>query len=271
MNEIKVTLEGVGLSFTKEATLQQAARIISFLGHDSRVESSSEVSLDIPALIPKNQILPKDIIIGSKAKTYPQKITALAKYFKEHLNQYSFSPEEIRLQFKKMGDVPKNFTRDFSNTLDPLQYITCVDSESEQYELTYAGEEAVDNKFSEGIIKRSSVSKKTSTSKKIREEVEKLGILGDELNGYISYHDLPTKADKILWILEYTFTKNINILTPTEVEYLSGKLRDRIESGGFTALNSRNIRKSFVIQESKGYQIQKKGSDYLKSIQKTRE
>jgi hypothetical protein len=90
-------------------------------------------------------------------------------------------------------------------------------------------------------------------------------IRGD-MEGYPDYHKLPTKGDKILWLLEYAFKKDVKALTPAEVDALSVKLRDRVESGGFTALNARNVKNSYVMKTAEGFQIQKRGSDYLSSL-----
>jgi hypothetical protein len=261
MSEIKIIIEGEGLSLTKYTTLQKAGQIISFLG----VEQVQNVNLGSkPALSPLLagvQLQPRDVITNSKAKTYPQKITAVAKYMRDQLGQNTFSSLDVKNLFKKLGDEPRNFSRDLKDTLD-LQYIVCIDASADQYELTDRGLDAVENYFSEKTVKKTSGSKKTSSIKGIRDEVKSLSISGS-LADYPDYHDLPTKADKILWLMQYVDIKGVKGVTPAEVDFLSTELRDRIKANDFAAHNGRNIRKSFITKTSDGFLIQKKGSDHL--------
>lgn len=264
---VKITIEGEGLSLTKNTTLQKAGQIISFLGYDqdnqifSKESSSNGVG---PALLPTNRLQPKEIIINSNAKTYAQKIVALAVYFKQQMEQSVFTPQELKVLFKKMGDEPKNFTRDLKTALES-QYIHCVDQISEQYELTNKGEDALRDGFIGSVSRKSFNSKKIANPANVRDEIKNLEITG-ALDGFPDYYKLDTKGDKILWLLQYAFNKNLKTLTPTEVDFLSGKLLERIDSSGFTALNTKNIKNSFIIKTSGGFQIQKRGSDYLTKL-----
>jgi len=261
MSEVKITIEGEGLSLTKYTSLQKAGQIISFLGMEQQQVSEQQVHNVSPALLVSSR-QPKDFISDSGAKTYPQKIVALGKYFKDELGRETFSSQELRNLFKKIGDEPRNFSRDFKEALE-RQYVNCVDQSNDQYELTDKGDEEFQEGFSHKATKRSN-SKKVSASKGVREEVKNLQILGsmDELP---DYHDLSAKADKILWLLHYADTNNIKGLTPAEVDFLSTELRDRVKTNDFAAHNTRNIKKSFVTKTSEGFLIQKKGLDHLKN------
>ena len=265
MNEVKITIEGEGLSLVKYTTLQKAGQIISFLGHEQESVAAGSPSQIQPSLI-GTRLQPRDIINNSGAKTYPQKIAALAKYLRDNSGQNTFSPQEIRLVFKKMGDEPKNFTRDFSKAIE-IQYILCTDTVTDQYELTDRGDDAVQNGFVEEVNngKKTANPKKNTSKKNVRDEVINMEIVGS-LENYPDYHGLPTKGDKILWLLEYAFKKDFKALSPAEIDYLSTGLRDRVEAGGFTALNARNVKNAFVAKAAEGFQIQKKGSDYIKNL-----
>jgi hypothetical protein len=265
---VKITIEGEGLSLAKNTTLQKAGQIISFLGYGSdtsSVQTDRATGVGAP-LLPTKRLLPKEFITNSNAKTYPQKITALAVCLKEQNDQDTFTPQELKLLFKKMGDEPKNFTRDLKSALE-LQYITCTDSTAELYELTDNGIDAYGEAFSATVSRKGTTSKKSSVSKGVREEVKSLELIGS-MDGYLDFYKLPTKGDKILWLLEYADKNGVVSLTPPEVDFLSTRLRERIESGGFTALNERNIKKSFTKKMAEGFQIQKRGSDYLLSLGK---
>lgn len=267
---VKITIEGEGLSLTKQTTLQKAGQIISFLGYGTdnsivTTENTSASGVGAPLLPTAKRLQPREFITSSNAKTYPQKITALAVYLEEQLTQETFTPQELKILFKKMGDEPKNFTRDLKSALE-LQYVLCTDAAAETYELTDKGRDAYTDGFTIAAVRKGSNSKKSNVSKGVRDEVKALEVTG-AMDEYPDYHKLTTKGDKILWLLEYADKKGIAALTPAEVDYISlNRLRNRVESSGFTALNERNIKKVFVSKTAEGFQIQKRGSDYLKSL-----
>lgn len=266
MNEnVKIIIDGEGLSLTKHTTLQKAGQIISFLGYNQNGIISSTESSGVGApLLPTKRLQPKEIIVSSNAKTYAQKIASLAMYLQEQLGQKVFTPQELKILFKKMGDEPKNFTRDLNTALES-QYILCIDTTAEQYELTDKGAEAVRDGFVGMVVKKNSNTKKFIVSKGVRDDVKVIEMVG-AMDGFPDYHNLPTKGDKILWLLCYADKKGINALSPAEVDFLSLKLRERVDSGGFTALNTKNVNSSFVIKTTTGFQIQKRGLDYLMKL-----
>ncbi len=266
-DNITITIEGEGLSLTKKTNLQKVGQIISFLGFDQTFSpGNAAVSATLPQISGPNRGPARDVISTSEAKTYAQKITALALYLRDTAGQDIFMPQEIRTLLKKMGDEPKNFTRDLNSAIE-LQYIVCVDATTEQYELTGKGEEAVNAKFTGVSVatKKPNGTKRPPPVKGIRDEIKEMQILASQ-DGLIDYHKLSTKGDKILWILSYADKKGIDALTPAEVDHLSGQLRDRINSSGFTALNDRNVKSAFVAKTKIGFQLQKKGTDYLASL-----
>lgn len=264
-DNITVTITGEGISLTKKINLQKAGQIISFLGMEQNIPASGSYDASsTPRLLASKPVQPKEIIVNSGAKTYPQKIAALGVYLRDHVGQENFTPQEVKVIFKKMGDEPKNFTRDLKSATE-LQYVICVDPANEQYELTDKGAEAVSESFSTKAIKKSVGSKRAVISNGVRDEVRQLETVGT-LEGFPEYYRLTTKADKILWLLAYADKNGVKTLTPTEVDYMSGELRDKVDAKGFTALNQRNIKNSFVSKTVAGFQIQKKGLDHLKSL-----
>lgn len=259
--EVKITIEGGGLSLVRFTTLHKAGQIISFLGME-QAEHQSPQATQFALTERKRQA--KDLIVESGAKTYPQKIVALAKYIHDQMGQETFTPQEVRSLFKKMGDEPKNFTRDLKEALE-RQYIVCVDSSSDLYSITDKGEEAIQGGFNTNHKKSVSIKRTPATFRGTRDEVKNLEITGS-LEGYPDFHSLPAKADKILWLLAYADLHGIKGLSSAEVDFLSTNLRDRVASKHFSTFNQRNEKKSYVIKVPEGFLLHKKGSSYLKEL-----
>lgn len=100
----------------------------------------------------------------------------------------------------------------------------------------------------------------------LRDEITSLPI-DTALEGYPGYHDLPIKADKILWIMQYAETNGVKGgLSSGEIDFLSTELKDRIEAKNFGAFNNRNVKSSFVKKVGGLFQAQHKGLVYLKSL-----
>jgi hypothetical protein len=266
MENVTVKIEGEGLSVTKTTTFHKAGQIISFLGLDDASAPNREApgTETLTLLLPAKRVQPKDVIVTSGAKTYPQKVVAIAVYLRDQLGQQQFTSQEIKTALKKMGDEPGNFGRDLRSAQD-LQYIICVDEAADVYELTDKGAEEVASSFAGGSAKKSATAKRPPVSKGVSDEVRAFDF-GGGLEGFPDYHKLQTKGDKILWLLAYADAKSVKSLTPTEVDFLSTELRDRVEGKGFTALNQRNMRNNFVLKKSDGFQIQHKGLEHLKSL-----
>jgi hypothetical protein len=269
MTEVKITIEGEGISVIKYTTEQKAGQIISFLGTDQQIQTTASPGSSSPVSMPLlgKKVLPIDMIEESEAKTFPQKIAALAKYIRDVQGQLTFSPSEIKLLLKKLGDDPKNFSRDMREASE-RGYIDCENSASDLYELTVRGDRAYADRFKNEISTKRTGAKRSGGIRGIRDEVRELEIK-TSLENFPSYHDLSTKADKILWVLEYAEAQSIKGLSPTEIDHISGELRERIESKSFTALNTKNLQASYVKKTPEGYfRIEKKGSEYLKTAAK---
>ncbi len=101
----------------------------------------------------------------------------------------------------------------------------------------------------------------------VRAEIRELPI-STALEGYPGYYELPTKTDKIIWLLEYAEQNGVKGLNSGEIDFLSSELKDRIEAKNFGAFNARNMRNAFVKKIGGMFHSQKKGLDYLRGLQK---
>lgn len=108
------------------------------------------------------------------------------------------------------------------------------------------------------------------TARGTRPEVKDLPI-SSILEGYLGYHELPTKADKILWILQYAETYQLLDLNSVEVDFISRELRDPIDTKNFGAFNQRNQRLGFVMKSKNSFRISNKGRTHLANLAKLHE
>lgn len=275
MSNIVVSIEGSGLSFKKEVSLDKAGQIITFLGLNINQDGSGSdstpqiLSLDSVSFNPKTT--PREYIQKSVAKTNAQKITALANYLSDIEKVTSFSKQEIKILFGRAGEKnPRNFLRDLKEA-KRLGYITEDHQEKDKYILSDKGKEIFSTGFVQEPVRKRTVKnsvKKNKNATPMSESVKNLEI-SSNMQDFPGYHNLKTKADQILWMLIYCDNKGIESLTPGEVEFLSDKLKGKIAATGFTAHNTRNIKKGYSIKASGPdgkYKIQQSGIEHIKSI-----
>lgn len=261
---IKVTIKGEGLSLEKKTSMQKAGQIITFLGTEE--DGGQPALLDRNSLTPSDS--PKEAINESKAKTNAQKITVLVNYLSQKDRQEDVLIKELLLHLTKMGEKPGNFARDL-RTAESFGYIYPSDVKKTMFRITVKGKGAISNQFSGEVAVKTRGKKKGIYKKAVppRKEVVSLSIVA-ELEGYPGFHDLPAKADCILWVLAYADTHNIEELTPKEVELITDKLKKKLAQRDFSAHNKRNIKNSYVSLTNGKFKLQKKGIDHLKEIVK---
>lgn len=270
-----ITIKGDGLNLERQINMHQAGQIISFLSlqktsisEDSSNDGEGELNKERPAL-PQKETTPLEEIENSNASTYPEKITVIGNFIAKNNAQECFSVDEVRAVLRRLGQYPSKFSRELTTAVS-LGYIY-EDTTKSGYIITEKGKKAIVGQFqasSKNAIPKVKKGKRKSPRKKtvrlvIRPEVENLA-LKTELAGYRGYHELKTKSDKILWILKYAETNDILSLNPKEIEIISTRLKDRITQSGFSAINTRNVKNSFVASVGSDFQLQKKGEDYLK-------
>lgn len=264
---VVVTIKGDGLSLEKQTTLQKAGQIITFLGIE---EDGSIIPGRAPsspkALVPSSIVSPKDAIQDAKAKTNAQKITVLVNYLYEKEEQDGILVKEILLQLRKIGEEPANFKRDLG-TAESLHYLYPIDTKKSMYGITDKGKEAILNQFADEISPKTQRKSKGVFKKAIppRQDVLSLPLVTN-LEGYPDFHSLPTKSDSILWTLAYADSKNIESLTPREIEVITDRLKNKISQNAFSAFNKKNFKLGYVALTDGKFKLQQKGIDHLKSL-----
>ena len=101
----------------------------------------------------------------------------------------------------------------------------------------------------------------------IRSELVEIEYIG-EIPGFVSYAQLSSGAERILWILEWAKLKGIKELSPREIEHISRELGIVLTTKNFTSSNRSNFAKRFVSKQGNNFRIQLPGTEYLKSIAK---
>ncbi|MCX6732449.1 MAG: hypothetical protein NTV98_02820 [Candidatus Roizmanbacteria bacterium] len=269
---VNINIEGDGLTYAGVTNIFKASQVIAFLNsQEANAQIQTGIVTSTNALSQGQTYAnksPRDVILESNAKHNSQKILVFADYNNKTKNKDTFKPVEIRLLFKKAGFTePKNFSRDWKEAVK-AGYIYEDHVKNDEFVISDRGLTLIADHFAseEKSNSKKATNKRKSTPKVITEEVKRLDI-STSFNDYPKFYDLATKANKILWILAYADAKGIPELTTADIEYLADKLRDKIPTGGFTALSEYIFKKSYITKTVEGkIKIQHDGLEYLKSL-----
>lgn len=183
--DVKLTLEGGGLSFKRQVPESTALKILALaMGAPVEPVDSERRSPTVTSGVPPapeadadnrndaSSFTPFDESVGEylaryEAKRNVEKIAAIAAYFKE-AGQSRFTSDEVKEQFPHAGEkVPGNFPRDFRWAIQS-KWIAVDPKAPKQHYLTGTGSEAVKQKFSKDVKKASVIKtgkKRTSATK----------------------------------------------------------------------------------------------------------
>ena len=268
---VQVTLAGEGLNYNVETDVFRASQIIAFLNAPKaeNVSISPYVSSSTSAprtLISSSSGSPRKAILDANAKNNMQKIAALACYWSSLEGKNTITPADIKSLLGKAGEtMPKNLARDLREAVI-ANYVVETDQKGE-YELTEFGFEAVQEGFeqSRGVSRTKKRSaRKVSSASGTREEIEQMAVTAI-MEGYPDFHSLPSKGQKILWILLFADSQVAGGLSISEVAFLAHKLKESITAKSFTALNEGNVKQGYVLSKNGRWEIYQKGIDLLKS------
>lgn len=213
------------------------------------------------------RVSPQNFLQSSGATTIPEKITALGMYMETSKGVEVFTSQNILdLLIQSKERKPKNFSRDFNNAVR-TGYIDESTQKGEFY-VTGTGREAVASRFTSKPSITSSRKPVTTRQRfpDVRPEVEGLSIAMNK-EGLSDYNVSWSKSKKILWIFGYANESGIHDLSPKEVESISRRLRDTIDTRVFTSANSQNMAKGYLKQHSSGFfELQQKGMIALQEL-----
>lgn len=160
--QVEVTLkQGDILNFKYNTSLEKAAQVIAFLTKEGALEGRVTTMPMLPqgvASSHKNAVgSPIEAMRQSGAQTYPQKIAALGQFLVSRDSRETFDVKEVLSLLRRMGDTPRNFTRDLRNA-ELLGYVT--KEQNGEYILTDRAAEAVETQFLNAIPASSTVKRK---------------------------------------------------------------------------------------------------------------
>lgn len=275
---VNIDINGDGLTYKAVTSILKASQIIAFLSADtdpSSVNANYNQSSPILLKNKNNNQSPREALNDSGAKTNMQKILVLAKYHLDRTGNISFKPLEIKAYFKKAGEPePRNFSRDIKDAIG-LGYIYEDMDGNRDYVITDYGNDLLKSGFQTEAKKaigrkKTSSAKKTSSKKasvaKASPSVLKLEIV-PKLEGVISYHDVSTKSDKILWILYSAYKNSITELSSSDIEYIAEKLVDNVPASSHSALTEKSRKLAYVTKTNDGkFKLLHDGIEHVKGL-----
>lgn len=266
---VKVTLNGDGLNYSKDASVVQAAQIIGFLNNTETQAGDSSLRNE-PIILgepTKPRKSPREYLLDTGARTNTQKILALSDYVSKRDSVEVISILDVKSAFSKAGEpVPRNFSRDLKDAVQ-TGYISEDDNQAGHYFITNKGYEVLENSFEKG---QRAVRRRTKRSNgqggsvvPINEKVSKLSF-SDLLDGYPNYHSLNSKTERAMWIITYAKFNDIESLSGKEIEYVAQQLSDNIPNSQIAAAMRMPLAKGFISKIKGSYRIIHKGEEYLK-------
>ena len=156
-NTFKVTIEGPGLSITREVDANALTRVLQvILGSNGNGGALEDRSVEAHGLPSSPDVSLREFLTNCSAKRHPDKIVAIGHYIEAHEGQAGFSKDDIKARFRSAGEAPPgNFPRDFALALKN-GWIAKDTKNSGQLYVTRSGQEAIQNHFS-GISRQTRV------------------------------------------------------------------------------------------------------------------
>jgi len=144
----KVTVEGPGIQVSRGVDESQLLAIMRIL------LSSEPIAGPVPTVPPVSQRTSlSEFFRQVSPKRYPDKIVTIAYYLQAKLAQASFTTDEIKPQFKHVGEpAPANFSRDVRWAIKN-GWLARDSEDPGRYYVTGAGIRAVESGFPEDVTK----------------------------------------------------------------------------------------------------------------------
>lgn len=273
MDNIKLTIKNNDGSFNFEHTISllDAGFIISHLGGAKETKIVKEQKKESKPQTSVNDT--KDLINTLERyqpKSNVEKFTVFADYLNKTKNEEPFSEDELKKLFEVSNQkMPENFKRDLGICVDRGLIFKLKDSDL--YITTAKTAKELENMVYKQSIDESTIFKK----KRVRGQTERaelnntvktIPITGSIKNVNIKYKDLKSGSDRILWILLYLKTYNIDASSIKDIEFISVKLGKELKSKYFAMYNKENVEDGKVAKVENKFSILEEGENYISSL-----
>jgi hypothetical protein len=161
-------LDGHGINISREVGQDVARAILDIImGGEVRARPGRPAvePNDLPADRGRPSLSLHEVLEKSGAKRNPDKIAVIGHYIVEHEGRREFTRDEVKGRYREAGEaIPANFPRDFSWALKN-GWIAEDPNDRGSYYVTKKGIEAIDEKFSTEIRKKTAQKKGLSKRK----------------------------------------------------------------------------------------------------------
>lgn len=267
MEEVKIHIEGEGLSFDGSTTFSKAAQIIAFVKGSVNESAPEGSATRPPVLMPvvNPGMSPRQVLVEANAKTNPQKLTALGKYLCDKYQRTTFSLSEAVEMIKRAGEsMPRNLSRDLKAAV-MLDYIYEDTENKGEYFLTDKARSAVEHRFEDAETANTKSRKiARKPNKNLSSGVEELE-MAVEKDGLPSYWTIQNKSPRALWILAYAHKHGLTELTRKDVEVLAKRLHDNIPANDVGALLRSSFKKGRLAISSGKFRILQPGLKFIET------
>lgn len=176
-------LEGQGISVSRNVG-QDLARAILDIVMGGNVRARPGKTAPEPNDVREDRGRPSlslhEFFENSQAKRNPDKIAVIGEYIIEHEGRHAFSRDELRGRFREAGEaVPANFPRDFGWALKNGWIAEDLENRGSYY-VTKKGKEAIEEKFSFEIRKKTYQKKGVNRRRTKKGEIQSDGKGEDE-------------------------------------------------------------------------------------------
>ncbi|MFI1434884.1 hypothetical protein [Streptomyces lydicus] len=221
---------------------------------------------------------PRQALDLSGARTYPEKVTALAAYLDQQEEHESFTQSDVRRLFQRARErIPSHFSREFDKAVR-AGWIHEGETKGEHY-LSEAAKDVVTTGFDDLRGGRGSQRKSSGTAARgsgrrkprrltVPDAFAEFDQIPSTIDGITPYHRIKLKRDKLLWTLKLAKELGIDGLQGPEVTWLTDKLGDAIPTRDMNG-HFKGLRREAYASQSIGdraMRITQTGEEYLETL-----
>lgn len=277
--QVQITLAGK-LSYSDTISLSQAAQIIAFIDSSTLPSGfSSAPPPGSPLGGTTGSRNPREALDTSGAMTNPEKIVAFALHVSQEGGKGVFTLEDVKPLFRRAREsTPRNLGRDLDTAIK-AGWVAESNAKGEFY-VTEKATRVLDTGFEEirsgrvgarrpgtsGRRPRTSASPKRPRNTSTPDAFAGIDSIAPTIDGYVNYHKVDTKKDKLLWAVNAAKLVGVPSVTNQELVWLTDQLGEVITTKDIPAYYQRNQKDGYLNRSHQDNKIRilPKGEEYLK-------